>query len=311
MQTIEAAEAPPPFSNPEQELAHLRAQVAEKERQLAAMQESRPREEVIRERIIHHGAQPANFVLAKEYEIAPADVRTLALNLDPDDTDETIDELRGIMEEKGIRNALSVLEKMNSPHITDDFHRFLVQYIAAGMPVAGFSERAPEWKALHMTLYEVALPEPGAEEPQGGRAKTLKELISAMEQFYAGMLSVGTALPPARAGGAQAGDLYVKIHVKPHPIFRREGANLVMNLPLKLSDALLGTTVTVETLEGKQLEVKVPPMAKTEETLRVRERGIPAAHGRGDLLIHVSATLPKKLSSKAKKAIEELKSEGL
>jgi molecular chaperone DnaJ len=111
--------------------------------------------------------------------------------------------------------------------------------------------------------------------------------------------------------GGVPGDLYVKIHVKPHPVFRKEGANLVMDLPVKLTDALLGTTVTVTSIEDKQFEVKVPPMTKTEETLRLRNKGVRYDNGTGDLLIRITAILPKKLSSKAKKAIEELKSEGL
>lgn len=110
--------------------------------------------------------------------------------------------------------------------------------------------------------------------------------------------------------GGAAGDLYVKVHVKRHPVFKKEGANLVMNMPIKLTDALLGTTVSVTTIDDKVLDVKVPPMSETEETLRIRGKGIAYEHGQGDLLIHVSATLPRKLSSKAKKAIEELKSEG-
>jgi molecular chaperone DnaJ len=86
--------------------------------------------------------------------------------------------------------------------------------------------------------------------------------------------------------GGLAGDLYVKVHVKPHAVFRKEGANLVMNLPVKLTDALLGTTVTVTTIEDKQLEVKVPPMSNTEETLRIRNKGVSYAEGgTGDLLI--------------------------
>jgi molecular chaperone DnaJ len=107
------------------------------------------------------------------------------------------------------------------------------------------------------------------------------------------------------------GDLYVKIHVKPHAVFRKEGMNLVMNLPVKLTDALLGTTVSVTMLDEKVLEVKVPAMTKVEETLRVRGKGVMQDNVSGDLLIHVAATLPKKISSKAKKAIEDLKSEGL
>jgi DnaJ-class molecular chaperone len=108
--------------------------------------------------------------------------------------------------------------------------------------------------------------------------------------------------------------LYVKVHVKAHATFRKEGVNLIMQLPVKLTDALMGTTVSVTTIDDKTLEVKVPPMSKTEETLRVRGKGVrfgTGADSTGDLLIHVSTTLPKKLSGKAKKAIEQLKEEGL
>lgn len=107
-----------------------------------------------------------------------------------------------------------------------------------------------------------------------------------------------------------SGDLYVKVHVKPHPVFKKDGINLVMHAPLKLTDALLGTTLTITTLEDKTLEVKVPAMTATEETLRLRGKGVATERGTGDLLIRLSATLPKKLSGKAKKAIEELKGEG-
>lgn len=108
-----------------------------------------------------------------------------------------------------------------------------------------------------------------------------------------------------------SGDLYVKVHVKPDPVFKKDGLNLVMQAPLKLTDALLGTTLTVTTVDEKTLEVKVPPMTGTEETLRLRGKGIITDRGSGDLLIRLSATLPKKLSKKAKEAIELLRTEGL
>ena len=108
-----------------------------------------------------------------------------------------------------------------------------------------------------------------------------------------------------------AGDLYVKMHVKPHATFRRDGANLIMTLPVKLTDSLLGTTVSIETLEGKTLEVKIPPMKRAEELLRVAGKGIPVDGSRGDLIIRLEVALPHKLSSKARKALEDLKSEGL
>jgi hypothetical protein len=187
-----ALEAPSvPISSPEDELAFLRAQVEAKEQELQSLKQEQPRALVAHERVIHH-RQNADDVLAPAYQISDEYAGELALNLDPENDDETMDELRGIMEEKGIRNAFAVLEKLNSPHLEDDFHRFLVQYVIAGMKVKGFSEGQPAWKALHLTLYEIALPEPKHQSNEG-RVKTLKELISAMEQFYAGMLSVGEA----------------------------------------------------------------------------------------------------------------------
>ena len=118
--------------------------------------------------------------------------------------------------------------------------------------------------------------------------------------------------------GGSAGDLYVKIHVKPHEVFKREGANLLMTLPVKLTDALTGTTVPIETLEGKTIEVKIPVMKRAEELLRVRGKGVPLPHGhglsrteRGDLIIKLEVALPHKLSGRAKRAIDELRAEGL
>lgn len=111
--------------------------------------------------------------------------------------------------------------------------------------------------------------------------------------------------------GGVSGDLYVKVHVKPHPVFKKEGMNLVMDMPLKLTDALLGTEAIVTTIDDKKLEVKIPAMTAAEQTLRLRNKGVSVDGAAGDLLIRLTATLPKKISGKAKKAIEELKAEGL
>lgn len=111
--------------------------------------------------------------------------------------------------------------------------------------------------------------------------------------------------------GGVPGDLYVKVHVKPHPVYKKQGLNLTMEMPLKLTDALLGTTATIVTLDEKQLEVKVPPMTAPEQTLRIRNRGVDVDGRKGDLLIHLTAAFPKKLSGKAKKLVEELRAESL
>lgn len=114
----------------------------------------------------------------------------------------------------------------------------------------------------------------------------------------------------ALAGG-QAGDLYVKVHVKEHDTFRKEGADLVMTLPVKLTDALLGAKYTITTVDGKTLEVSIPERVAEGQILRVRDKGVPLESGRGDLLIKIKIALPEKLSRKVKKKIEELRDEGI
>lgn len=119
--------------------------------------------------------------------------------------------------------------------------------------------------------------------------------------------------------GGVAGDLYIKIHVKPHAHIKKEGKNLIMNVNVKLSDALLGATYIIQTLDGS-LDVKIPQGIGHGELLRVRDRGVPLHGGvvekgtrvkRGDLLLKVSVNIPNKLSRRARKAVEELREEGV
>ncbi len=196
-------ESAPLISTPEEELAYLRAQVAEKERELALGKSEGPateefvRHATVAETIAEHHAAPAENILAPTYRLSPetttAEADAILAELGLGDTERAVLSLRAVMGEKGIKNALAVMEKMSDPQVTDDFHRYLVRYVAADLPVVGLDEKAPKTKALHMTLYEIALPEPKAEAGQEGREKTLKELVSAMEQFYAGLLNVGSA----------------------------------------------------------------------------------------------------------------------
>ena len=107
-----------------------------------------------------------------------------------------------------------------------------------------------------------------------------------------------------------SGDLYIKVRVAPHKTFHREGSNLIMDLDIKLSDALLGAEYSVETLDG-DIKLKIPTGVSIGEILRVRGKGVPVEKTRGDLLIKLNIKLPNKLSRKAKKAVEELKQEGV
>ena len=107
------------------------------------------------------------------------------------------------------------------------------------------------------------------------------------------------------------GDLYIKINVAAHPVFKREGSDLVMNLNLKLSDALLGTEYPIQTLDG-ELKVAIPEGVTVNEILRVKGHGVPTGKGkRGDLLIKLNIKLPSKISRKSRELIEELKKEGI
>jgi len=108
-----------------------------------------------------------------------------------------------------------------------------------------------------------------------------------------------------------AGDLYIKINVAAHSLFKRDGSDLVMDLNLKLSDALLGTTYPIETLDGK-IDVTIPEGVSINEILRVKGKGVPSANSkRGDLLIKLNIKLPNKLSKKSRALIEDLKKEGV
>lgn len=106
------------------------------------------------------------------------------------------------------------------------------------------------------------------------------------------------------------GNLYVRIHVRPHPTLKKEGYHLITNLKLKISEALLGTAKEIDTLEEKTT-IKIPKGIKHGEILRLKNKGVPVG-GRtnGDLLIIVSIDIPENLSKKAKEAVEVLRGEG-
>ncbi|WP_194816371.1 molecular chaperone DnaJ [Nocardia sp. XZ_19_385] len=104
--------------------------------------------------------------------------------------------------------------------------------------------------------------------------------------------------------GAPSGDLFVTVHVSQDKVFGRNGDDLTLVLPVSYSELVLGTTVSVPTLEGR-VGVKVPPGTADGRILRVRGRGVPKrAGGAGDLLVTVKVAVPQKLDDEAKEALE-------
>jgi molecular chaperone DnaJ len=109
---------------------------------------------------------------------------------------------------------------------------------------------------------------------------------------------------PGERGGP-AGDLFVTVHVRPHPLFGRAGDNLTMTVPVSFAEAALGGEVKVPTLGGAPVTLKLAPGTANGRTLRVRGRGASRKDGtKGDLLVTVEVVVPDKLSGKAREAVE-------
>lgn len=177
----------PKFNNPEEEIAYLREQISKTEKHLRESKADYKIDDVVRNQIDHYSKVLDKEVLEDTFALAKVDLESIVLNLEPETHDNKIEELLNVLQHKGIKNAMSVLASLNDPHLEDDFHRFLVQYIKHGYEAKGVSISLDEFRGLGMTLYEVVLPEVQGEE---GRNKPLKELISSMEQFLSGMLSI-------------------------------------------------------------------------------------------------------------------------
>ena len=109
--------------------------------------------------------------------------------------------------------------------------------------------------------------------------------------------------------GAPAGDLMLTVHVDKHPVFGREGDNLTVDLPVTFAEAALGATVSVPTLSGDPVKVRIAPGTPNGRVLRVKGRGIPAKKHTGDLLAKVVVAVPQRLSDKAREAVEVLRAE--
>ncbi len=106
------------------------------------------------------------------------------------------------------------------------------------------------------------------------------------------------------------GDLYIKVHVQKHATIHRNDTTLESTLRVKLSDALLGATYGVETLDGT-MDIKIPEGVKHGEILRIKGKGVPVGNSRGDFHVKISIDIPNNLSRTAKKLVEQLRSEGI
>ena len=105
--------------------------------------------------------------------------------------------------------------------------------------------------------------------------------------------------------GGPNGDLIVLVHVRAHAVFGRRDDNLTLSVPVTFPEAALGATVSVPTLNGPSVSLKIPPGTTTGRTFRVKGRGVPRKDGtRGDLLVSMDVAVPPQLSADARAALE-------
>lgn len=114
--------------------------------------------------------------------------------------------------------------------------------------------------------------------------------------------------------GSRAGDLYIIVKVKPHPVFKRQGADLFMEKDIKVTDALLSKPLKIIDISGEEVKVKIPPGFNFKDKLKVDGKGMPKFNvggftKRGDLYITFNLVVPKKLSKEAKDLLKELDKE--
>jgi molecular chaperone DnaJ len=111
----------------------------------------------------------------------------------------------------------------------------------------------------------------------------------------------------------RAGDLYIKIFVKKHPIFQRRGDDLYISKEISFSQAVLGDEIEIPTLEGKEVLLKIPVGVESGKILRISGKGIPhfSSFSKGDMYVQLIIRTPKKLTKRQKELLEELKKEGI
>ncbi len=183
------------FQSPQEELAFLRERIKQKEAEIGIKGDEFEQKRLAHREVRDYADVPAKKVLHETYAEPERSLLKTVLELEQEDHDTQVDELLRVLQERGIKNMLSVVDKMGSAHLEDDMHRALVQYIAKGLPLDGLSKSSETWRALNMVLYEISISEQDTDvdlSKQQQAHKDLAKLLSSMEQFYLGMLAMSS-----------------------------------------------------------------------------------------------------------------------
>ena len=216
----------PVFSTPEEEVAYLRAQIAEKTEKAKGFEARFTATDHAREAVRDYRETPIEKVIAPHVQVSAGEKHKLLEWLTPKATDEQVRTLSQVMADKGIKNAFEIASEMNDPEVEDDFERFVVQYLISGHDVKNNLSK-DEWKALHMVLFEVVL----AEALEGQPMKPMKEMMALMEQWYASMQALASdatnkeknyySLELGVANSTTTASFYCAVHVDYAPLFEK------------------------------------------------------------------------------------------
>lgn len=178
----------PKFQNSEEELTFLREHIARREAELGKEGVNLTNEQIAHQTIENYKNIETAQVLHEGFVKNDEQLEGIALRLHPEAHDQNIEEFMAILMEGGIKNALNIIAKLNNPHLDDDFHRFLVQYLIATHEIPGLKNGTEMERSLKLRLYEVSLPE---KLPDDNRS--FRELVGSMEQFFAGLNYMGNS----------------------------------------------------------------------------------------------------------------------
>ncbi len=204
------------FKSAEEEIAYLREQVAQKERELSLQPGSFEQERVAKREIAQYADTPAATILHETIVMPEHETMRQIMKLEPEAHDKQLDGLLTLVETQGIRNALSVAARLKNPHLEDDFHRVLVRYVAEGLPDSGTAVAEKVKRALHLVLFEVRPQAHGESGSKENGAVSLEQLLAPSEQLYAGLLSFiegseGFSLEIAVPQGSESATLYLAV----------------------------------------------------------------------------------------------------
>jgi curved DNA-binding protein len=164
---------------------------------------------------------------------------------------------------------------------------------------------------LHISLEEAAT---GSERrlKMGGRGKAEEISVKIPPGIRSGqkLRLAGKGQPGPRGG--KAGDLFIQVHVSDHAVFKRDEDDIIVEKEIVFSQAALGTTIQVKTLDGTR-RVKIPPGTQNQTRLRLKGQGIPhmKGGGRGDFYVKTIVRVPKSLTKRQRELIDHLAKEGL